>query len=87
MQHAQEVLRRRQFEFVVGLPVRDEVGDLHILVAHQLRPGATNQRGGLLDPFGDVQAPMALDVPSPLSRLDQGEILLGLGNRATADAV
>jgi hypothetical protein len=41
----------------------------------------------LLDPFGDVQAPMALDVPSPLSRLDQGEILLGLGNRATADAV
>jgi len=80
-------LRRSITQFVVRFPVRDEVGDLYVFVAHQLRASATDQCGGLLHAFSNVQAPMALDVLSPLSRFDQGDVLLGFGDRSTAYAV
>jgi len=41
----------------------------------------------LLNAFSNVQAPMALDVLSPLSRFDQGQVLLGFGDRSTAYTV
>jgi hypothetical protein len=70
LQHSQEVLRRGVPEFVVRFPVRDEICDLYILVAHQLRGGAAYQCSGLLNSFSYVQAPMAPNVLNPLPRLD-----------------
>jgi hypothetical protein len=80
-------LRGSVTQFVVRFPVRDEVCDLYILVAHKLRASATNQSGGLLHTFSYVKAPMALDVLSPLPRFDQGQVLLGFGDRSTAYTV
>jgi hypothetical protein len=80
-------LRRSITQFVVRFPIRDEVGDLYILVAHKLRASAADQRGGLLYAFSDVQAPMAPHVLSPVPRFDQGQVLLGFGDRSTAYTV
>jgi hypothetical protein len=37
--------------------------------------------------FRDVLAPVTPHVLSPLARFDQGHVLLGLGDRPTADPI